>query len=189
FLGGYYLRSTDNGSSWKGPYYPPNLPAEMKYTPMGTPLPAYNRGGLYEGRDGRLFWVVAGSHDQNDIRKTGNWLLISEDKGLTWEYSCEVATDEKVAFNETSIYETPKGDLVAFIRTAGLDDQACNTRSTDGGKSFGPWQSMGFQVHPLQATSLPDDRVLLVYSYRHKPYGIRARILNAECTDYATAEE
>ena len=31
--------------------------------------------------------------------------------------------------------------------------------------------------------------MFLVYGYRHKPYGIRARILNAECTDYSTAEE
>jgi hypothetical protein len=28
-----------------------------------------------------------------------------------------------------------------------------------------------------------------VYGYRHKPYGIRARILDAECTNAATAEE
>lgn len=189
FLGGYYLRSTDNGDNWNGPFYPPNLPAEMKFTPMGTPLPAYNRGALYEGRDGRIFWVVAGSYDDENIRKTGNFLLISEDKGLTWKYSCPVATDDKYAFNETSIYETPKGDLVAFIRTAGMEDQACIARSTDGGKSFSPWKSMGFQGHPLQATRLPDNRVLLVYGYRHEPYGIRARILNAECTDYETAEE
>jgi len=92
-------------------------------------------------------------------------------------------------FNETSIYKTPKGDLAAFIGTDGLEDQACIAWSTDGGKSFGQWKEMGFQGHPLQATRLPDDRVLLVYGYRHNPYGIRARILNAECTDYETAEE
>jgi hypothetical protein len=48
---------------------------------------------------------------------------------------------------------------------------------------------MGFQGHPLQALRLPDNRVFLVYGYRHEPYGIRARILNPECTDFATAEE
>ncbi|MEO2048833.1 MAG: hypothetical protein ABGX16_19930 [Pirellulales bacterium] len=36
---------------------------------------------------------------------------------------------------------------------------------------------------------LSDGRVLLVYGYRHQPYGIRARVLNAECTDVATASE
>ncbi|GAA5221871.1 sialidase family protein [Membranihabitans marinus] len=189
FLGGYILKSTDGGDSWKGPYYPPTVPQEMKLSALGDPLPAYNRGSMYEGKDGRLFWVVAGSDDENNIGKTANFLLISEDKGHTWKYSCVVATDDKAVFNETSIYETPKGDLVAFLRTAKLDGEACIARSTDGGKSFQPWKKMGFKGHPMQATRLPDNRVLLVYGYRHKPYGIRARILNAECTDYETAEE
>jgi sialidase-1 len=48
---------------------------------------------------------------------------------------------------------------------------------------------MGFQGHPLNAFRLTDNRVLLTYGYRHKPYGIRARILNAECTDFKTASE
>jgi hypothetical protein len=121
--------------------------------------------------------------------KASAHLLASEYKGLTWTYSCPVAVDENVSFNESSIYETPKGDLVAFLRTAELDDQACLARSIDGGKTFQPWQKMGFQGHPLHALRLPDQRVLLTYGYRHAPFGIRARILNAECTDFATAPE
>ena len=31
--------------------------------------------------------------------------------------------------------------------------------------------------------------MLLVYGYRHPPFGIRARVLDAECTDFATAPE
>lgn len=188
FLGGYTVRSADGGRSWKGPYYPPHISPEINFTPKGDAVPAYNRGALYEGKDGRVFWVVA-AHDQKSPSKTSNHLLISNDKGLTWQYSCPVAVDDEVVFNEASIYETPKGDIVAFIRTGKYEDQAVITRSTDGGKSFGPWKSMGFKGHPLQAVRLPDDRVLLVYGYRHKPYGIRARILNAECTDFESAEE
>ena len=188
FLGGYLVRSSDGGKSWKGPYYPPHIQPEINFTPTGNPVPAYNRGALYEGSDGRVFWVVA-SHDQQSPSKTSNHLLISNDKGFTWQYSCPVAVDDEVVFNEASIYETPKGDIVAFIRTGKYEDQAVIARSTDGGKSFGPWKSMGFKGHPLQALRLPDNRVLLVYGYRHEPYGIRARILNAECTDFETAEE
>ena len=30
---------------------------------------------------------------------------------------------------------------------------------------------------------------MLTYGYRHKPFGIRARILNYECTNFGTAPE
>ncbi|SHG63886.1 BNR repeat-like domain-containing protein [Fodinibius roseus] len=189
FLGGYYLKSADGGETWDGPFYPPNIPPEVKYSALGNPLPAYNRGALWEGESGRLFWVVAAGDDPDNIGKTSTHLLISDDKGETWQYSCPVAEDDKASFNEASVYETPKGDLVAFLRTSGLDDQAVIARSADGGESFGPWQTMGFRGHPLQALRLPDNRVFLVYGYRHKPYGIRARILNEECTDFNTAPE
>ena len=188
FNGGYYLRSEDDGDSWVGPYYPPHIPPEKLRDPFGELVPAYNRGAPVEGKDGRIFWVAAAT-DRIEPHRTSTHLLISEDKGLTWEYSTPVAADENVTFNEASIYETPKGDLVAFLRTANFEDQACIARSTDGGKTFEPWEGMGWQGHPLHATRLPDDRVLLVYGYRHAPRGIRARVLNAECTDFGTAPE
>jgi sialidase-1 len=186
--GGYYVRSTDHGKSWTGPFYPPHIAPEILHDAYGNPLPAYNRGALTEGRDGRIYWVVAAC-DSLKPSKVSTHLLISSDHGLTWKYSCPVASDAKASFNETSVYETPKGDLVAFLRSEEYGDQACIARSTDGGKSFQPWQGMGFQGHPLHALRLPDNRVLLTYGYRHKPLGIRARILNAECTDFATAPE
>lgn len=188
-LGGYYLRSEDGGESWKGPYYPPVVDSEVRYNALGEPFPALNRGAMVEGKDGRLFWSVATSFDKDKIARKKNDLLISEDKGLTWKFSTVVAQDDKVDFNETSLYETPKGDLVAFLRTANFDGQACIARSTDGGQTFQPWEPMGFVGYPQHALRLPDNRVLLVYGYRSQPYGIRARILNAECTDYKTSKE
>jgi sialidase-1 len=186
FLGGYLVRSSDDGKNWSEVVYPPHIPPEINNNAYGIPVPAYNRGALCEGGDGRIFWVVA-AHDS--INRTSNHLIISEDKGLTWKYSSQVAADPKISFNEASVYETPKGDLVAFLRTAGFDDQACIARSGDGGKTFSKWESMKFRGHPLNALRLPDNRVLLTYGYRHEPYGIRCRILNAECTDFATAPE
>ena len=155
---------------------------------FNRPVPAYNRGAMCEGKDGRLYWVVA-APVPTDPRRTENHLLNSSDAGATWSYSAPVATDAKISFNEASLYETPRGDLVAFLRTEKLDDHLVLARSTDGGKSFLPWEDPGFQGHPAQALRLPDDRVLLVYGYRHSPFGIRARVLNAECTNAATAGE
>jgi sialidase-1 len=122
-------------------------------------------------------------------RRTETHLLISEDKGQTWRYSCPVASDLKVTFNETSLFETAKGDLVAFMRTANFDDHTVVARSFDGGRSFKPWEDAGFQGHPHHALRLPDQRVLLVYGYRHAPFGIRARVLDPECTNFKTSEE
>jgi sialidase-1 len=187
FLGGYLLRSTDGAKSWQEPIYPPHIAPEINFSATGEPIRAYNRGALYEGKSGRIYWIVASS-DSNSPKKTSNHLIVSDDKGLTWKYESVVAIDDKVSFNEASAYETPKGDIIGFLRTANMDDQACIARSTDGGKSF-KWEKMGFQGHPMQAMRLADNRVLLVYGYRHKPFGIRARILNAECTDFATAPE
>jgi hypothetical protein len=188
FLGGYLVRSEDGARTWQGPIYPPHVAPEIGLDPYGQPLPAFNRGALYEGRSGRIFWAVA-THESITPRKVSTQLLASDDRGLTWTRLGPIARDEKVSFSETSVYETPKGDLLAFMRTEQLDDMACVARSTDGGRTFQRWQSMGFQGHPLQALRLPDHRVLLVYGYRHKPFGIRARVLDAECTNPAAAPE
>lgn len=188
FLGGYVLRSKDAGRSWQGPFLPPPVGADNTPDLFGKPVHAYNRGAMCEGRDGRLYWVVA-ANTGTAPRRTETHLLVSTDQGENWSYSCPVATDSKVTFNETSLYETPKGDLVAFLRTANFDDHTVIARSTDGGKSFQPWLDTGWQGHPHHALRLPDKRVLLVYGYRHAPFGIRARVLDAECTNFKTAEE
>ncbi|CAN5519355.1 hypothetical protein BH11PLA2_BH11PLA2_20150 [soil metagenome] len=185
-LGGYLLRSKDGGKSWQGPIAPASVPGSGTLDIFGQPLPSLNRGAMAEGRDGTLRWVVA-SHP-GDTKRTATHLLVSADQGDTWKHSCVVAEDPKIDFNEASIFETPKGDWVAFLRTQNHDDQTVLARSTDGGKSF-QWADAGFRGHPHQALRLPDNHVLLVYGYRHKPFGIRARILNAECTDTATAPE
>jgi sialidase-1 len=188
FLGGYVVRSKDGGRSWQGPFLPPHVGADATPDIFGQPVSAYNRGAMCEGREGRLYWVVA-ANGSTRPRHTETHLLISADQGETWNYSCPVATDPKVTFNETSLYETPKGDLVAFLRTADFNDHTVVARSTDRGRSFQPWQDAGWQGHPHYALRLPDRRVLLVYGYRHAPFGIRARVLNPECTDFNTAEE
>lgn len=188
FMGGYLVRSVDGGEKWQGPIYPAFVPADIQVDVWGKPLPAYNRGALCEGRNGRIYWAVA-AKDADSPSKTSVYLMTSDDKGLRWNYSCPIAIDKKVSFDETSIYETPKGDLVAFLRTENLPGEySCIARSTDGGKSF-QCQYLGFYGYPLHALKLPDNRVLLTYGYRHKPYGIRARILNPECTDFALAPE
>lgn len=187
FCGGYLLRSTDKGKTWCEPIIPPVLGEEDLYDAFGRKNPPFNRGALYETENGRILWAVV-ANERAPSTRTSIHLLVSDDKGLTWKEEGVIASDDKVDFNETSMYETPSGDLIAFIRTAKYGDQACIARSKDGGKTF-KWESMGFRGHPCHALRLPDNRVLLTYGYRHNPRSIKARVLNPECTDFAVAEE
>lgn len=181
FAGGYLIRSSDQGKTWQGPFDPGSpLPVENRNTVLGK-MPLYNRGALWQGHDGTIYWAVACDNPQGGFSV---YLVESHDNGNTWQYRSTIADDLKVSFNETSIVQTPKGDLVAFMRSFDLDDHACIARSTDGGKSF-QWSDMGFQGHPLNALQLPDGRWLLTYGYRHEPYGIRARIMDSECNSWS----
>src|SRR5690554_5632688 len=90
FLGGYIVRSTDDGNTWSDAIYPPNVTEEPRYNPIGQALPAYNRGAMVEGADGKVYWVVAAGASGG---RTTNHLLVSEDEGLTWDYSSIVAED------------------------------------------------------------------------------------------------
>lgn len=189
FLGGWLVRSTDGGASWGAPIIPPPSEGQPLVDPFGKPIAAYNRGAICEGSDGRLYWAVAAKAPGAGPSRTEVHLMISEDRGTTWNYSAPIARDPKAVFNETSMYETPRGELIAFIRTAGLNDHLVVARSNDRGKTFRPWEDIPMQGHPHYALRLPDGRALLVYGYRHKPYGIRARVLDPECRDIAGARE
>jgi len=148
FLGGFMLRSVDGGTSWQPPILPPKCDGEFYLDIFGQPIRAYNRGAMCEALTGRLYWVVAVNTNAPRGR-TETHLMISSDKGSTWKYSCPVAQDPKAVFNETSLYETPSGDLIAFLRTAGLDDHLCIARSTDHGRSFSEMGRCGIQGNPF----------------------------------------
>jgi len=188
FLGGYIVRSDDGGKSWRGPFVPMTVPGNKSLDALGNPLPAYNRGAMLQRKDGTLYWAVV-RHDRLKELRTSVHLLASSDRGETWRHVCPIASDEKVSFNETSLIETKKGDLVAFMRTEGFGGKAAYARSTDGGGSFGQWQDAGFVGHPFHAVRLKDGRIFLVYGYRQAPFGIRAKVLNPDCTNVAEAPE
>ena len=187
FAGGYLLRSTDNGKTWQGPINPGSVvPTETRSTMLGK-LPLYNRGAMCQAPDGTIYWAVACQNGRPDGSSV--YLVQSTDGGNTWQYRSVIGHLDNISLNETSVYVTPRGHIVAFMRSEDYPtDQGYIARSTDGGKSF-TLQGMGFKGHPFHALRLPDNRVLLTYGYRHAPFGIRARILNSECTDFATAPE
>jgi hypothetical protein len=196
FGGGYLMRSLDCGHHWEGPIIPPPASGCTGVDALGNPFPAYNRGNILAASDGLLYWAVVRSDSEvvqpGRLRPpTSVHLMFSSDRGSTWQYRCPIAADSKVGFNETYLYETADGDIVAFLRTADKEGKVQNAiaRSRNRGMSFEPWQNAGFYGHPHCAVRLNDGCVLLVYGYRLKPYGIRGRVLNPECTDICEAKE
>lgn len=188
FLGGYVLRSSDNGKSWDGPFIPPTLPNDTSRNALGDPCPTFNRGSMLQMPDGSLLWAVV-KVERAAPRKSSVHLVRSEDRAQTWDYVCPVASDQTVTFNETSLIRTRGGDIIAFMRTDGFDGKCAIARSTDGGKSFQPWEDGQVFGHPFHALQLKDGRILVVYGHRRAPFGIRAKVLNQEGTNFATAPE
>jgi hypothetical protein len=179
FLGGYLVRSADGGATWSPPIYPMAFQNDNQGCD-GAPLPAFNRGAMTQADDGNLYWVVV-----RTPQETGHAvleLLVSSDRGLTWTHRSQVAGDQTVVMNETSVIQTDTGDLVAFSRTSNFGDHGVLTRSRDLGQTWEPWEDLGGVGHPYHAVRLPDGCILIVYGYRHPPYGIRAQVLNPDCS-------
>ena len=115
---------------------------------------------------------------------SGSYLFKSEDAGRTWRFENRIAFDNEkrdVSYVEPALALTPGGKLLAFHRTFKLADRLVTCRSNDYGSSWSEpkvWdQIKGHPHHPLM---LKDGRIFLSYGYRHKPYGIRARLIDCE---------
>jgi sialidase-1 len=186
-FGGFMIKSEDSGLSWRAPATAPRLYHNTAQDISGVAIPAFNRGALATDSEESIYWGVT-THRSMTPPLGAIDLLKSKD-GNSWQTISTIASEPDISFNETSLFITNSGDIVAFIRSMNADDHAFSSRSTDGGLTFSPPHDLGWQGHPLQAVALSDSRVLLVYGYRHQPFGIRARLLDAECNNAADAAE
>lgn len=122
------------------------------------------------------------------------------DRGKTWErYAVIPGYEGKYHFHEPNLYKTESGKLVLFIRSVKLQKQPgeehlesplFTSESTDAGRTWSAAKMWPiYSPSPFNVLRLADGRVLLNYGYRYEPYGIRALVLDAECTNLDTAEE
>ena len=106
-------------------------------------------------------------------------IFASDDQGRSWAYLAPIAED----FNETFLYETESGALVAFMRRWSGSTYLHRARSEDGGRHWSKPEPV-CRGYPACAERLPSGQVLLVYGFRFEEgYGVRARALNTECTE------
>ena len=191
--GASYSISDDNGKTWR---HMPHLWMD------GVPKAGGVRGNIIEMPDGSLLMPFYGALNPGELSRAG--LVRSTDRGETWQFYSTMAFDPTCQkhYLEANIYRTESGRIIGLYRTQsdytlpGVDFEQTYLNlhisvSEDDGKTFGPvqeipncWGSSPF--HPLR---LKSGKVLLTYGYRREPFGIRARVCNAELTDISQAEE
>ncbi|MCW2236460.1 sialidase family protein [Azospirillum canadense] len=173
FWGGTTRFSDDGGRHWSPHRYLPELPDQGPIIPGVRPmLGGAVRGRAVEAPDGTLLMATYTGGPYT------SYLFVSRDRGESWELRSTIARDAdgKAGFCETALHLTEDGRLIAFHRTTGLKDHLVTSVSRDLGETWEPWEQSAVVGHPYDACPLPDGRLLVVYGYRHKPYGVRARV-------------
>ena len=160
-LGTWMLRSTDGGVTWSTPY------DSIVNSPHG-PIQLADGRQLYAGKD---LW------------KSGKWIGVCEstDDGRSWKKLAQIPTrpsDDPGEYHELHAVEATNGTLVAQIRNNNPANRSetLQTESTDGGKTWSVPHPIGVWGLPSHLLRLRDDRLLMTYGYRRKPFGNQARI-------------
>ena len=172
-------RSEDEGRTWGDPVYLDEVPGLSPLHP-NLHAPVAVRGNVLETAGGRL---LVSAYDRRAA-----YLFQSDDGGRSWEFRSEIG--EKA--NECFLYETARGDLIAFLRCMGNGVSLPSlhmARSSDGG---GRWTAPEplWTGYPACALRMASGRVLVAYGYRFSErYGVRARLLSSDCEPLDGEEE
>jgi len=164
-------RSTDDGQTWSEPTWLSGVPGlEPFHESLNVPVAV--RGNVLEVEDGRLLVSAYGFEDENTA-----YLFESSDRGETWTYRSVIAE----GYNETYLYETVDGHLLAWMRGWGdRMDLLHLTRSEDGGATWSE-PSPQFKGYPAAVAALGSGDIVLAYGYRFEgSHGVRARRLSPE---------
>jgi hypothetical protein len=183
--------SDDRGKTWR------HLPVIQ---PEGYLPGSAARGNIVEMPDGSLLLPFYGVRNIGELARSA--VVKSEDRGETWRFFSEIAADPEKNFLEPALYRTPSGRLIALMRTQsdflkpGVDFESTYLNlhravSDDGGISFGPVQEVPSLrgSNPFHVLSLRGGTALVNYGYRFAPFGIRAKLCDAELSNLETAPE
>jgi sialidase-1 len=172
-------RSGDQGTTWGKPAWLEGVP-DLEPLHPSLAIPVAVRGNVLETGSGRL---LISAYDLTDPNSA--YLFSSEDHGRNWEYRARIAE----GFNETFLYETESGNLVAFMRNWGGDEARLYlARSSDGGETWSTPEAL-WKGYPACAVRMPSGKVLVAYGYRFEGPGVRARVMSAECAVKESSKE
>lgn len=126
--------------------------------------------------------ILLPTYDEGGLSTT---LWESSNNGKNWIKKSTIASDmsQQLKFIEPSLCLTPKNKLIAFMRTSGADSRLATATSHNFGKTWDPYILHQTRGEPFHAIKIDQSQMLLAYGYRKKPYGIRYRLVDAECQD------
>lgn len=169
---GYIQYSRDRGHTWEGPYLMPSfgfnwiqVKPDYLVRPDGLVL-LFVTVGIASGSRGNRFVAVYATPDQ----------------GLTWNYLSPIIATSPDTHFVNRYYASPvllgDGRILVALR---CQIDARNAwpeifESSDGGRTWSFVSRPSDWGGPTSLTLLDDGRLLVVYGYRVKPYGIRARV-------------
>jgi sialidase-1 len=160
-LNQWMLRSEDGGVSWSTPY------PSLVNSPHG-PIELSDGQLLYPGKE---LWT--------GDRRVG--VARSSDDGRSWQWLARIpvrAGDSEAEYHELHGVQAAGGRVIVHIRNHNPSNrgETLQTESTDGGMTWSTPHAIGVWGLPSFLMRLRDDRLLMTYGYRRKPFGNRARI-------------
>tara|TARA_R110002096_G_scaffold29509_7_gene88975 strand:+ start:472 stop:1707 length:1236 start_codon:yes stop_codon:yes gene_type:complete len=164
-LGEWAIRSTDGGVTW----------SERIHTIVNSPH------GPIQLADGRLLY--AGKLLWEAEKRIG--VCESSDDGKSWKWLAEIPArdgDDFAAYHELHAVECASGKLIAQIRNHNPANkgETLQSESEDGGRTWSIPREIGVWGLPSFLLRLRDDRLLMSYGHRRKPYGNQARVSEDE---------
>ena len=174
--------SYDNGNSFSNPYI-------IKINNNKTVMKHFAIRGSMTKIDNKILAPIYAYKkyiNKNEI-KYQCYIISSEDL-VNWEIKCFLCETEfrningkkqKIEYVEPSIIAY-KNNIIAFIRTHINNEYGLTSisYSKDKGETFSNPIFTDIKGYPLNALILNDGKLLLVYGYRLKPYGVRCIILD-----------
>lgn len=162
WTGGYRI-SEDNGRTW-GPvvYLAAGLLGPIKNKPV-----LLSNGNIIAGTS-----VEAGYRSDTPpdapYRAWSCWVELSADGGKSWQkYGPIAVPEENYGVIQPTIWESSPGQLKMLMRSTRRIGYICESRSSDGGKTWTPARPTHLQ-HPgsgIDAVRLRDGRIVLIYNH------------------------
>jgi len=175
----FTMVSTDRCRTWSDPARLPTwLPGADRYTrSFATGRPSY-----VVREDGAVLLFGSASRQLRRERwgdGAAPVVYASRDGGASWGFLAEIELTPAKPMGVTPYpVILDNGDMLLAVRRQ-YDGRNAFTqvyRSRDGGGTWGPLSRANDWGAPANLVQLPDTRLVCVYGYRQKPYGIRARV-------------